>query len=143
VSKKNYKRGEFLMKNEELQDIFRKTMGNYPTGVTLITTMSNEGEPVGLIANSFTSLSMDPTLILWSIDHKVSTYNHFMNCNEFAVHILAADQSELIKNFTSKGDRFADVEWTISSNNLPIVKDTLAVIENKIFNRIEAGDHTI
>lgn len=131
------------MKTEVFQDTFKKAMGNYPTGVTLITTTSEEGFPIGLIANSFTSLSMDPTLILWSIDHKVSTYDHFMYCEAFVVHILAAEQGGLLKDFTKKGDRFENVEWTSSNNNIPIVKDTLAAFECKIYNKIEAGDHTI
>lgn len=131
------------MKNEGLQDLFKKAMGNYPSGVTLITTRSEEGSPIGMIANSFTSLSMEPALILWSIDHKVSTYNHFIQSNEFAIHILAAEQAELIKKFTSKGNRFADVDWAPSENNIPIVKDSLAVFECTTYNKVEAGDHTI
>lgn len=133
------------MRTEVLQDTFKKAMGNYPTGVTLITTISEEGSPIGLIANSFTSLSMDPALVLWSIDHKVSTYGHFMHCKDFAVHILAAEQGELLKDFTKKKkkDRFANVEWILSRSNIPIVKDTLAVIECEIYNKMEAGDHTI
>jgi len=131
------------MKTETLQDTFKKAMENYPTGVTLITTTSEENSPIGLIANSFTSLSMDPTLILWSIDHQVSTYEHLTSCKEFAVHLLAGEQGDLLKEFTRKGDRFENVDWGPSRNNIPIVKDALAVIECETYNKIEAGDHTI
>ena len=82
------------MTKEETQQLFKQALGNYPTGVTVVTATTEEGEPVGLTVNSFASVSLDPLMVLWSIDHKVSTIDTFTKQGKFAVHILAGDQQE-------------------------------------------------
>lgn len=132
------------MLKEKTQNLFKEAMGNYPTGVTVLTTTDHEGNPVGLTVNSFASVSLDPLLVLWSIDHKVSTLDSFVNSGKFAVHILAGDQQELCKNFASKNvDRFSTCEWELSEYNLPVIEGAFAVLQCETFQTIEAGDHTI
>ncbi|PIC57708.1 oxygenase [Sporosarcina sp. P12(2017)] len=132
------------MQVAEKQDLFKQIMGNYPTGVTILTTTTEEGTPVGLTVNSFASVSLDPLLVLWSIDHRVSSLESFTKGGKFAVHVLAGEQQELCKTFASKvEDRFANCQWELSSNNLPILEGTFGVFECKTHQVIEAGDHTI
>ena len=132
------------MSKQHNQELFRKAMGNYPTGVAIVTTTDENGEPVGLTVNSFASVSLDPLLVLWSIDHGVSSLKSFTEGKGYAVHILADDQTDLCRIFSSKDvDRFASCQWEMSENNLPIIKDSLAVFECRLFNPVEAGDHTI
>lgn len=123
---------------------FKATMGNYPTGVTVVTAYNQEGKPMGLTVNSFASVSLEPLLILWSIDKRVYSYDDFLKVDKFAVNILSADQGDLCTLFSSKvEDRFSQCEWKESGFNLPILKDSLAILQCKVFQQIEAGDHTI
>lgn len=132
------------MQKLENQELFKKVLGNYPTGVTIVTTTTKSGEPVGLTVNSFASVSLDPLMVLWSIDHGVSTLKEFTEGGKFAIHVLAEDQAELCKTFASKNvDRFSTCNWTMSSNGLPIIEGAFGVLECKTFKAIEAGDHTV
>src|SRR6476660_410093 len=111
------------MSIEKNQALFKEAMGNYPTGVTVLTTTDTDGNPVGLTVNSFASVSLDPLMVLWSIDHKVSTIKTFTEQGKFAVHILAGDQQELCKTFASKNvDRFSTCHWDFSEHQLPIIE---------------------
>lgn len=126
------------------QTVFREVMGNYPTGVAVITSTDREGRPVGLTVNSFASVSLDPLLILWSIDHHSSSLGAFLTNEQFAVHILAEDQKDLATLFAKKGaERFSQCDWMISEHQLPILDGAAAVLQCRVFNQVEAGDHTI
>ena len=130
--------------NEQIVTKFKEALGNYPTGVTIVTMMTDDNVPLGLTVNSFASVSINPLLILWSIDKRVSTYGHFTSGKKFAVHILASDQSELCYLFAARDvDRFSNSEWEASEYNLPILKDVSAVLQCETFKTVEAGDHTI
>jgi flavin reductase (DIM6/NTAB) family NADH-FMN oxidoreductase RutF len=132
------------MKKEEGQELFKQIMGNYPTGVTIVTTMGEDGKPVGLTVNSFASVSLDPPMLLWSIDHRVSSLKAFTEGSKFAVHVLAGEQQGLCKTFASKvDDRFGTCKWSLSENELPIIEGAFGVFECKTFKAIEAGDHTV
>lgn len=123
---------------------FKKALGNYPTGVTVVTAYNEQNEPMGLTVNSFASVSLDPLLILWSIDKRVSTYDAFLQVDRFSVNILAEDQVALCNLFASHvPDRFGQCEWEKSSLELPVLKNTLATLQCKVHNRVEAGDHMI
>lgn len=129
---------------EAKQQLFKEALGNYPTGVTIVTTMNEEGIPFGLTVNSFASVSLDPLLILWSIDHRSSSLEAFTKGNKFAVHILAADQVETCKAFaSSKGGKFSQCEWSISEHGLPIIDGAFSVLQCEVHQMVEAGDHTI
>ncbi|EGQ25709.1 MULTISPECIES: flavin reductase family protein [Sporosarcina] len=133
-----------MMNKEEKQQVFKDIMGNYPTGVTVVTTTTGDGVPVGLTVNSFASVSLDPLMLLWSIDHRVSSLKEFTEGGKFAVHVLAGEQSELCKTFASRHeDRFSTCNWHQSENGLPIIEGAFGVFECKTFKAIEAGDHTV
>jgi len=132
------------MTNPTNESLFKEVMGNYPTGVTVVTTIDEEGTPLGLTVNSFASVSIDPLLILWSIDKRVSSHDVFRNTDKFAVHVLASDQSDVCSLFASRGvDRFANCEWQLSDQNLPILANAAGVLQCKTFKTVDAGDHTI
>ena len=132
------------MNKEEKQQVFKDIMGNYPTGVTVVTTNTGSGVPVGLTVNSFASVSLDPLMLLWSIDHRVSSLKEFTEGGKFAVHVLAGDQLDLCKVFASSHeDRFSTCDWNQSENGLPIIEGSFGVFECKTFKVIEAGDHTV
>ncbi len=123
---------------------FKEVLGNYPTGVTVVTMMTDEGMPIGLTVNSFASVSINPLLILWSIDRRVSTFEQFTHSEKFAVHILASDQSELCFLFAARGaDRFANCEWKTSEHGLPILSNVAATLQCKTYKTVDAGDHMI
>ena len=123
---------------------FKEVMGNYPTGVTVVTAVDEQGVPLGLTVNSFASVSLDPLLILWSIDKRVSSYQSFIKTDKFAVNVLSSDQSDICSLFASKDiDRFINCDWKLSEHTLPIISAALGVLQCKTFKTIEAGDHTI
>ena len=133
-----------MQKSIDKTVLYKEVMGNYPTGVTIVTTKDDQGNPVGLTVNSFASVSLDPLLILWSIDHSVSSLDVFKNAGKFAVNILAGNQQELCKTFASKNlDRFGSCQWETSEYGLPVISDTFAVLQCETYQTVEAGDHTI
>lgn len=124
--------------------LFKEVMGNYPTGVTVVTTVDETGQPLGLTVNSFASVSIDPLLILWSIDKRVSTYQSFIKTEKFAVNILAENQGDICSLFASRGvDRFSNCDWKLSEHNLPIIAGASGVLQCKTYKTVEAGDHMI
>lgn len=122
---------------------FKQALGNYPTGVTVVTAFNNTNEPIGLTVNSFASVSIDPLLILWSLDKRSKLHADFLATKNFAVNLLASDQAQLCGVFASKDDRFAQVTWSTSALKLPILADTLSVLQCETFKQVDAGDHTI
>ncbi|MGE7915487.1 flavin reductase family protein [Lysinibacillus xylanilyticus] len=123
---------------------FKLALGNYPTGVTVVTACNDADEPIGLTVNSFASVSIDPLLILWSLDKKSQLHPYFTAAGKFAVNILASNQEHLCTLFSSKiPDRFAQAKWSTSVHGLPILHDTVATLQCTTFQQIDAGDHTI
>ena len=123
---------------------FKKALGNYPTGVTVVTTFDKQNNPIGLTVNSFASVSLDPLLILWSIDKKSSSYPVFLEVEKFAVNILAEDQARICNLFASKVEnRFSQCKWEESERQLPLIANSLSRLECKVVEKIEAGDHII
>lgn len=122
----------------------RRCFGAFMTGVTIVTTKNENDEPVGFTANSFTSVSLDPPLLLVCIDNKSDNIAAYTNNSGFAVNILAADQQDLSNKFASQiADRFTDVAWQNSPNNNPILNHTAASFDCLLDQQIPAGDHTI
>jgi flavin reductase (DIM6/NTAB) family NADH-FMN oxidoreductase RutF len=123
---------------------YRKTLGQFPTGVTVITTLSDTGEPVGMTASSFNSVSMDPPLILWSIDHRAHSLEIFENCKHFAINILSDQQKDVSNLFASTGaDKFKDTEFTEGVGKSPLLPNCIAQLECRTWNTYDGGDHTI
>jgi flavin reductase (DIM6/NTAB) family NADH-FMN oxidoreductase RutF len=124
----------------ELRDGF----GEFMTGVTVVTTRGAAGEPSGLTANSFSSLSLDPPLALFSIGRSSNTFEDFEAGNGFVIHILADDQRDLAARFATKGiDRFEGVDWSPGFDGLPVIAGPLASFECSREHVYEGGDHLI
>ncbi|ANF81256.1 flavin oxidoreductase [Acinetobacter sp. NCu2D-2] len=123
---------------------FRRALGNFATGVTIMTAQNAKGDKVGVTANSFNSVSLDPPLILWSIDKRSSSYEVFAEASHFAVNILAADQIDLSNKFArSKDDKYANVDFELGAGQAPVLKECSAVFECERYNIVEGGDHWI
>jgi flavin reductase (DIM6/NTAB) family NADH-FMN oxidoreductase RutF len=123
---------------------FRRALGCFATGVTVITAMDREGNPRGLTANAFSSLSLEPTLILVCVDHRSDTFPVIGQASAFAVNILGEEQREVSQRFAGKGaDKFAGVPYRAGGTGAPIIEGALAVIECLVESAHEAGDHTI
>lgn len=122
----------------------RDAFGQFATGVTVITTIGDEGAPVGMVANSFSSVSMDPPLILWSIGLKTPSLGAFRSHPSFAINIMCQDSKDLVHNFSRPSDtKFADVGWTKGIDGVPILDRAATVLECRTENRYEGGDHEI
>ena len=131
------------MKNLDSK-FLRKTLGKYSTGVTVVTSIDNDRNPIGMTVNSFTSVSLLPALVLWCIDKKQPSYNSFMNAEGYAVNILSKDQNDICYKFASQLDnKFENVDWKISENGFPLVKNSLAWFDCKKWNYYSGGDHQI
>ena len=122
----------------------RKTLGKYSTGVTVVTSIDNDRNPIGMTVNSFTSVSLLPALVLWCIDKKQPSYSSFMNAEGYAVNILSKDQNDLCYKFASQlDDKFENVDWETSENGFPLLKNSLAWFDCKKWNYYSGGDHQI
>jgi len=122
----------------------RRIMGHFATGVTVITTISNDGSPYGLTANAFMSVSLEPPLLLISVDKKAESYPYFEKSRVFTVNILRDDQEGLSRRFAvSGGNKFDGVAYHRGGNNVPILDETLAHIECRMYATHDGGDHTL
>jgi flavin reductase (DIM6/NTAB) family NADH-FMN oxidoreductase RutF len=123
---------------------FRAALGMFATGVTIVTARDPEGRFVGLTANSFASVSLDPPLVLWSLARGAASMPAFARGSHHAINILAADQRALAERFAAKSaDRFAGIAWREGAGGAPLLEGAAAVFE--CFNRsqYEEGDHVI
>ncbi len=122
----------------------RNVMGHFATGVTVITTKDSSGKPFGLTVNSFTSLSLNPPLVIVCVDKTVDCYACFDESKVFAVNILSEEQEDLSRRFATKGiEKFAGLPWHSGDHGAPILEGVMGCIECRINLRYEGGDHTI
>jgi flavin reductase (DIM6/NTAB) family NADH-FMN oxidoreductase RutF len=123
---------------------FRAAMGCFATGVTIITTVDTGGNPAGLTANSFTSLSLDPPLVLFCLDRRSSNLVPFFGCTHFGVNMLGEDQIELSNRFASRaGDKWLGVEYATWQGGVPILEGCIANLECERHAVYDGGDHVI
>ena len=122
----------------------RNALGMFATGVTIVTTVSGDGRPIGLTCNSFSSVSLKPPLILWSLSLYSPRLQAFLQAPYFAVNILAAEQEELSRRFsTPVKDRFQDLDWTAGEGGIPLIKGSAAQLECRNETRHYSGDHVV
>ena len=122
----------------------RNVMGHFATGVTVITTKDTTGKPFGLTVNSFTSLSLNPPLVIVCVDKTVDCYSCFDDSKVFAVNVLNEDQEELSRRFATKGiEKFEGIPWRMGENGSPLLDGVIGAIECKVTESYEGGDHTI
>jgi flavin reductase (DIM6/NTAB) family NADH-FMN oxidoreductase RutF len=123
---------------------FKRALGQFATGVTVITTRAPSGQLIGITASSFNSVSLDPPLVLWSLATKSASMSVFQANSHYVVNVLAASQLDLCKRFaTVKGDRFAGVSHAAGNTGMPVLEGALAWFECHNRSRYEEGDHVI
>lgn len=123
----------------------RRALGRFATGVTVVTALGPEGKPLGLTANSFTSVSMDPPLVLWCLASHSHNLQAFMEAPSFAINVLASHQQDVCRQFADPqiADRFAQVDWWPGPQGNPLLAEALVRMECERWQAHEAGDHVI
>ncbi|HUI18149.1 MAG TPA: flavin reductase [Alphaproteobacteria bacterium] len=123
---------------------FRTALGRFPTGVTVVTTLGPGGRRIGLTANSFSSVSLDPPLVLWSLAKAARSLAFFVKAPHYAINVLAADQIGLSRQFAdAREDRFADVVCRTGLGGVPLIEGCAAWFECHNVAQYEGGDHVI
>jgi 3-hydroxy-9,10-secoandrosta-1,3,5(10)-triene-9,17-dione monooxygenase reductase component len=123
---------------------FRDALGSFATGVTIVTTRNAAGEDIGLTANSFNSVSLDPPMVLWSLAKKSLSLRAFIESGYFAVHVLAATQEDLSLTFATRGaDKFAGQAVTRGLGDVPLLPGCSALFQCRTAFTYEGGDHVI
>lgn len=122
----------------------RSALGSFTTGVTIITTRDASGAPVGITANSFNSVSLDPPMVLWSLARSARSLPTFAAASHWAVHILSAQQEDLSNRFAkSGGDKFAGLEFDAGHGDVPLLANCSARLQCRSAFQYEGGDHLI
>ncbi|RRH96915.1 flavin reductase [Mesorhizobium tamadayense] len=122
--------------------LLRSAFGRFVTGVTIVTTGTSDG-PVAITANSFSSVSLDPPLVLWSIGRHSRRFDAFANAGHYAIHVLAEDQTGLCWRFSKSGSDFAGLDLSWNEHGVPLLPRALARFECSVADRFPAGDHMI
>jgi len=121
---------------------FRAALARYATGVTVVTTASARG-PVGMTANSFSSLSLDPPLVLWCPARSSSRFAAFEAARHYAIHVLEAGQLDLCQRFARSGDNFAGLATGVTPEGQPMLPGCLARFDCSAHATHDGGDHAI
>lgn len=126
------------------QEELRATLGQFATGVTIVTARAADGRLVGLTANSFNSVSLSPPLVLWSLAHAAASMAALSAGSHYAINVLAADQQTLAERFAARGvDRWAGVAHTPGMHGAPLLAGAAASFECFNRSRYDEGDHVI
>lgn len=124
--------------SRQLRDAF----GKFATGVTVITAASADG-PVAIVANSFSSVSLDPALVLWSVDRGARRFPYFDAADHYAIHVLAVEQQDLCTQVARNAHALQDVAHTVNADGVPLIDHCLARFECRRVAAHDAGDHVI
>ncbi len=124
--------------------LFRDTCGRFATGVMIVTGRLSDGAPVGVTVNSFSSVSLDPPLVLFCLDRNALSFDAFSMNNQFAFNVLGEHQRDISNKFASQSiDKYDGVKYDLSDNGVPILQGCLASIECQMHAVHEGGDHQI
>lgn len=121
---------------------FRAALGRFATGITIVTILAPDG-PMGFCANSFSSISIDPPLVLWAPAKSSSRYTYFAQARHYAIHVLGADQRHLIDRFSRGGRGFDGLSHQSNPEGAPILPDALARFDCERHAAHDGGDHLI
>ena len=123
---------------------FRSALGGFPTGVAVVTARAEDGRPIGITINSFSSVSLDPPLVLWSLAKNSPNLAHIACGRRHIIHVLADHQDELAKRFASRvPDKFSGLSHESSQDNIPRLDECVATFECATRTLHEEGDHVI
>jgi len=123
---------------------FRDTLGAFATGVTVITARGENGADVGMTVNSFSSVSLEPPLVLWSLGRDAQSFDSFFAAERFVIHVLAEDQQALSNHFATKSnDKFAGLPLARDEGGVALLKGCAARFDCKTAFRYDGGDHVI
>lgn len=123
---------------------FKRAMGCFASGVTVVTTVDAESKARGITVSAFASLSLEPPLVLICIDKNASVHDHLTEGRHFAVNILAENQENVSRRFaSSEPDRFGGVSYRSGSTGSPLLDGVVAFVECRVTNSYPGGDHTI
>jgi 3-hydroxy-9,10-secoandrosta-1,3,5(10)-triene-9,17-dione monooxygenase reductase component len=125
---------------------FRSALGCFPTGVCVVTALARDGSRAGLTINSFSSVSLDPPMVLWSLSRQASSAPAFRDAEYFAINLLASEDQPLSSHFARSGaDKFAAFadRFTVGLGGVPVLKGALATFECHSRHRYYGGDHII
>ena len=130
------------MTEDDKRDL-RQSLGRFATGVTVVTCLGDKG-PCGITANSFSSVSLDPPLVLWNIAKVSNSLRAYLAAEHFAINVLNAHQSDLSHHFAQSDHTvFNGIEYTVSQHGVPILPDTIACFECRTHEVHDCGDHFI
>lgn len=121
---------------------FRDALGRFGTGVTVVTCPTSAG-PLGITANSFASVSLDPPLVLWSPGKSSTRYPFFMSADHFAIHVMGAEQGGLCRAFAREGNAFAQFDWETGAQGVPLLNGCLSRFECTKVAEHDGGDHSV
>lgn len=122
----------------------RNALGRFATGVCLITLETSEGECIALTANSFSSVSLDPPLVLWSLQNNSDVFDHYAQGQHFAINILSSDQQSLSDAYAKKGEHSLDAShYKAGVKGAPVIHGALVSFECELEATHEGGDHLI
>lgn len=131
-----------MVPGPENQRDFRDALGRFVTGVTVVTTEAGIG-PLGITANSFASVSLDPPLVLWAPARASRRFDAFAGAAHFAIHVLGEEQEPLCRRFSREGTDFEGLDWRRGTAGTPLIEGCLARFECETVARHEGGDHLI
>ena len=122
----------------------RHALGRFATGVTVVTTCTAEGKLEALTANSFSAVSLDPPLVLWSLGRNAQSLPGFLDSGHFAINVLAANQRALSRHFSVPAEnKFVNLSYVTGIGGCPLLSDTLASFQCTTVNTVAGGDHII
>ena len=121
---------------------FRSALGQFTTGVAIVTTSTSRG-PLAMTVNSFTSVSLDPPLILWCPAKVSARHDGFINAKHFSIHLLCDDQVSIARKFSREGEDFSELVTTIDSFGVPLIDHCLTRFDCTTEQIIDAGDHSV
>ncbi len=122
----------------------RSALGSFATGVTVVTSCTSDGELLGMTANSFSSVSLDPPLVLFSMDRSALSLSAYQDAGCFAVNVLSAEQEDLSNRFAKTlGDKWTGLDYETWETGSPVLPDTLASFDCRTWQTYDGGDHVI
>jgi flavin reductase (DIM6/NTAB) family NADH-FMN oxidoreductase RutF len=123
---------------------YRNALGKFGTGVAIVSTKTSNHLPVGITINSFNSVSLDPPIVLWSLNKQSPSLKAFDDTGKFVIHVLSKDQIDLSKRFSSRiEEKFANVEYELGSLGVPLITGCSAFFECTTWLRQVVGDHIL